>query len=82
MSFLKELKIAVINNDLEKLEKLSNTSFEVSSIKEANEMLNYLVEAKKIIEKEKEELSSKMSEIKKLKNFYNTNSKNNLNFKF
>ncbi len=82
MSFLNELKIAVINRDLEKLEKLSNQMPEITSIKEANELLNYLVEAKRIIENEKDNLRNSMNEIKKIKKFYDANSFSKFNLKF
>ena len=70
MCFLKDLKIAVINRDLEKLKRLANRNYEVSSIEEANELLRYVVEAKNILEEEKLKLKNQMNEIKKLKKFY------------
>jgi orotate phosphoribosyltransferase len=81
MSFLKDLKIAVINRDLEKLKKLANKNYEINSIEEANELLKYIIEAKNILEEEKTKLKSGMDEIKKLKKYYENNSDNLLNFK-
>ena len=69
MSFLNDLKIAVINRDLETLKKLSSFEPDFKSIEEANEMLKYIVEAKKILEEEKKKLSSEMQDIKKFKSF-------------
>ena len=82
MSFLNELKIAVINKDLKKLEELSNKKVEFSSIDEAKEINNYLKEAKKIILEEKLKLNKEMQEIKKLQNFYNSNNDSKFNLKF
>ena len=82
MSFLNELKIAVINKDLKKLEELSNKEVEFSSIDEAKEINNYLKEAKKIILEEKLKLNKEMQEIKKLQNFYNSHNDSKFNLKF
>ncbi len=81
MSFLKDLKIAVINKDFDKLKKISEMNPEFNSIEEANEMLKYIIEAKRILEEEKSSLSSDMKEIQKLKNFYNSSDKGKINFK-
>ncbi len=81
MSFLKDLKIAVINKDFDKLKKISEMNPEFNSIEEANEMLKYIIEAKRILEEEKSSLSLDMKEIQKLKNFYNSSDKGKINFK-
>lgn len=78
---LKELKLAVINKDLKKLEELSKKNPFFSSIKEAKEFLGYLHEAIKILEKSKNKLSNDMKEIKKLQKFYLNNSNDSFNLK-
>jgi len=81
MNYLKELKLAVINKDLKKLEELSKKNPFFSSIKEAKEFLGYLYEAIKILEKSKNKLSNDMKEIKKLQKFYLNNSNDSFNLK-
>ena len=81
MSILNELKIAVINQDIDKLKKISEMKPEFSSVEEANEMLKYILEAKKILEKEKSSISCDMKDIQKLKKFYNSSDKGKINFK-
>ncbi|WP_457562165.1 hypothetical protein [Caminibacter pacificus] len=71
---LNEIKIAVINKDLKKLEELSRMTPAFSSESEAKELIYFINEATKILEEEKRKLSLEMKEIKKLKNFYNQNS--------
>jgi len=81
MNFLKELKLAVINRDLKKLEILSNYSPTFSSIDEAKEINSYLQEAVKILKEEKLKVFKEMQKIKKLKEFQNNQNKGNFNFK-
>jgi len=81
MSFLNDLKIAVINRDLETLKKLSSFEPDFKSIEEANEMLKYIVEAKKILEEEKKKLSSEMQDIKKIQKFYSSKKSGGFDFK-
>lgn len=81
MNFLKELKLAVINRDLKKLETLSNYSPTFSSIDEAKEINSYLQEAVKILKEEKLKVFKEMQKIKKLKEFQNNQNKGNFNFK-
>ncbi|WP_457561031.1 hypothetical protein [Caminibacter sp.] len=81
MCFLNDLKIAVINRDLEKLKKLAHRNYEVSSVEEANELLKYIIEAKNILEEEKGKLKKQMNEIKKLKKFYENQKEGSLGFK-
>ena len=66
---IKDLKVAVINEDLKALEKISKMEYEVNSIEEAKEMLQYMELAKELIEKEKNKLSKEMAEIRKLKKY-------------
>ena len=66
---LKDLKIAVINEDFDKLEKFSKMDFEVNSVEEAKEMLHYIELAKEIIQREKMKLSKEMAQMRKLKEY-------------
>ncbi len=68
-NYLNELKIAVINQDLKKLEEIVNFTPEFNSIEEAKEIQAYLKEAVKILEKEKSKLSNEMHKIKQIKKF-------------
>ena len=78
---LNEIKIAVINEDLEKLEEISKKEPSFSSVDEAKEILNYINLAKEILKKEKVKLFKQMQEIKKLKKFHIQNRENGVNFK-
>ena len=66
---LKELKLAVINRDLEKLKELSQKTPFFSSIEEAKELNSYIQEAIKILKEEKLKTFKEMEKIKKLKEF-------------
>ncbi|WP_024787828.1 MULTISPECIES: hypothetical protein [unclassified Lebetimonas] len=80
-NYLNELKIAVINEDFDKLKKLVKEDITFSSIEEAEEINAYIKKAVKILKKEKEKLSHEMQKIKKLQKF-NIQKKNDLfNFK-
>ena len=76
---LRELKIAVINKDFDKLKELSFQTPEFSSLKEAKEYLAYIKEAIKLLNEEKLKLSKEMAEIRKLKKFYEKENKETLN---
>jgi hypothetical protein len=76
---LRELKIAVINKDFDKLKELSFQTPEFSSLKEAKEYLAYIKEAIKLLNEEKLKLSKEMAEIRKLKKFYEKENKDILN---
>ena len=78
---LNEIKIAVINEDLEKLKELSKKEPFFSSLDEAKEILSYIDLAKKMLKKEKLKLFKEMQEIKKLKQFNQKEIKNGINFK-
>lgn len=69
MSYLNELKTAVINEDIEKLKKLLKDEISFSSINEAKEINSYIQMAIDLLKKEKEKLSIEMQKIKKLKKF-------------
>ena len=81
MSYIKELKIAITNKDLEKLKELSNSSFSFKNIKEAKEALALIKQAISILQKEKEALSFQMKQIKKLQKFNNNKENKSFDFK-
>jgi len=66
---LKDLKLAVINEDLKKLEELSKKIPSYSSIDEAKEILVYIELANNIIKKKKKELLKDIQQLKKIKNY-------------
>jgi len=75
--WINSLKIAIINNDLKKIEEYSKRNIpEFSSIEEAKEALSLIKNATNILEKEKNKIKNKMNQIKqtqKYKNeFYNS----------
>ena len=78
---LKELKLAVINRDLEKLKELSQKTPSFSSIEEAKELNSYIQEAIKILKEEKLKTFKEMEKIKKLKEFNLRKEKGNFDFK-
>ena len=81
MDYIKELKIAIINKDLEKLKELSTSSFSFKNIKEAKEALALIKEATSILQKEKENLSNQMLQIKKLQKFNANKESKSFDFK-
>lgn len=78
---LNEIKLAVINKNVEKLQQISNKEPCFFSIDEAKEILNYINLAKEIIKKEKLRLFKEMQEIKKLKKFNQKDIKSGIDFK-
>jgi hypothetical protein len=80
-NYLNKLKVAVINEDIEKLKELVKEDITFSSIEEAKEINTYIKTAVKILKKEKEKLSSEMQKIKKLKKFNIQKKKDLFNFK-
>lgn len=80
-SYLDELKIAVINEDINKLKELVKKDISFSSIDEAKEINSYIQMAIKLLEKEKEKISKEMQKIKKLQKFNMQNKEDLFNFK-
>ena len=78
---LNEIKIAVINEDLKKLEEISKKEPSFSSIDEAKEILNYINLAKEILKKEKLKLFKEMQKIKKLEQFHQKDIESGIDFK-
>ena len=79
--YLNELKVAVINEDLKKLEELSNKTPQFDSLKEAQEIQSFLKKAIKLLQKEKNRIAKDMKKIKDLQKFNNSKKKENFNFK-
>ncbi len=68
-NYLNELKAAVINRDLKKLEEISKQEPGFKNIEEAKEIRVYIKEAVKLFEEEKSRLLKDMQKIKKIKNY-------------
>jgi hypothetical protein len=63
--WIDSLKIAIINNDLDKLKRYSNRKMpSFSSIEEAKEALNLVNQATNILQQKKEEIGRKLTSIK------------------
>ncbi len=69
--WINNLKIAIINNDLSKIEKYSNRKIpKFSSIEEAKEALSFVEKAKNILQQEKNKIKLQMNRLKQ-SNQYN-----------
>ena len=75
MSYLRELKVAVINEDIEKLKSLLDKEISFSSLDEAIEINSYIKQAINLLTRKKNELFKEMQKIKQLKKF-NTQNQN------
>jgi len=73
MSYLKELKVAVINEDIEKLKSLLDKDITFSSLDEAKEINSYIKQAINLLTRKKKEVFKEMQQIKKLKKFNSQN---------
>ena len=70
--WINSLKIAIINNDLEKIELYSKREIPTfSSISEAKEALSLVNQAKKILEDKKNILAKQMQALKQAKKYSN-----------
>jgi len=81
-NYLNKLKIAVINEDINKLEELVNETPEYDTIEEAKEIVVFLQQAIKLLQKEKNKLSTEMQKIKNLQKFNSEKSDNTETFNF
>ena len=79
--YLNELKVAVINEDLKKLEQITKKEPVFETIEEAKEIQAYLKEAVKLLQKEKNRLFGEMQKIKNLQKFNQKEKKEKINFK-
>jgi altronate dehydratase len=78
---LNEIKLAVINRDLEKLKEISIKKPLFSSIQEAQEIESYIKKAIEILNEEKSKISKEMREIKKLQKFQTQKNSSSFDFK-
>ena len=75
MSYLRELKVAVINEDIEKLKSLLEKDITFSSLDEAKEINSYIKQSINLLTRKKNEVFKEMQKIKQLKKF-NTQNQN------
>jgi len=75
--WIKSLKIAIINNDLEKLEEYSKRELpEFSSIDEAKKALHLIHQATDILTKEKNKIGKTLKALKQTQSYSNSYSQN------
>ena len=80
--WINSLKIAIINNDLQKLEEYSHREIpNFFSIDEAKEALNLIHQATKILLDKKTDLAIKMNAIKQSQKFNISTHSSTFNFK-
>ncbi len=72
MSFANELKIAIVNMDIKKLDELSGANFESDNLAEMQEVAALILEAIKVLEVEKTKTSNAMSALKKMNKYAQT----------
>ena len=78
--WINSLKIAIINNDLKKIEEYSNRKIpNFSSIDEAKEALSLIENAKNILEKEKNSIKLQMNQIKQTQKYKNEFNNSHIN---
>lgn len=69
MSWINDLKIAIIEEDIEKITSIADSLPKFQDINDAKEALNLIREAIKIVKNKKEETLDIMNKIKKTKAF-------------
>jgi len=75
--WIKSFKIALINNDIKKLEAFSKENLpEFSSIEEAKKALSLINQAKDILIQEKNKIGKTLQALKQAQNYNNAYSKN------
>jgi uncharacterized protein (UPF0179 family) len=67
--YIKELKIAIINQDLKKIEELSTVAFESGNIDELKEAAAMVAEAIKLLDEERSKIVENMNNIQKMKQY-------------
>ncbi len=67
--YIKELKIAIVNHDLKKMEELSSVAFESNNIDELREAAAMVSEAIKLLDKECSKTVENMNNIQKMKQY-------------
>jgi len=78
---LNEIKLAVINEDLKKLQELSNKEPSFSSLDEAKEINFYIKQAINLLICKRNEVFKEMQKIKQLKKFKINENRSYLDFK-
>jgi len=77
--WITSLKIALINNDLKKLEEYSKREIpHFSSTSEAKEALNLVTQATEILNTKKNEIGKILQELKQAKKFIQSSSQSNI----
>ena len=80
--WISSLKIAIINNDLKKLEEYSKRKIpEFSSIEEAKKALNLVNQAVSILTKEKDKIGKKLNVFKQQQKYFQSTAQSSFNFK-
>jgi hypothetical protein len=69
MSFANELKVAIVNADIKKLDELSGEHFESDNLVEMQEVAALMLEAIKVLEAEKTKTSNAMSALRKMQKY-------------
>ncbi len=69
MRFADELKLAIINLDIDKLDELSDVEFEGGSMEELVEVAVLMQEAIKLLEKERAKTGNSMTALRKLQKY-------------
>lgn len=72
MSFANELKVAIVNADIKKLDELSGKHFESENLVEMQEVAALMLEAIKLLEIEKTKTSNAMSALRKMHKYAQT----------
>ncbi len=75
MSYIKELKIALINSDMAKLEELSGLVFQSNNKQELQEVAALISETIKLLDTEKAKTLEGMRNIQKMKQYMLENTK-------
>jgi len=75
MSYIKELKIALINSDMAKLEELSGLVFQSNNKQELQEVAALISETIKLLDIEKAKTLEGMRNIQKMKQYMLENTK-------
>ena len=69
LDWLKKIKLAIINEDIEKIEALSNTIPKFNTLRESEEALSLIEQASQLIKKEQLNLKSQLEKIENTKKY-------------
>jgi len=80
--WINSLKIAIINNDLSKIEEYSKRELpsKFSSINEAKEALNLITQATNILKEEKNKIGKILNQLKQNQKYIQTQQNSTFNF--